>query len=84
MYCRSKVKVLTFKFDLLLKIHNILRIHLLIFTAILLFPFLQETPSTEQVAETQEATPMDLSEQLPEDMIAVGIRQTLRPPQEIT
>ncbi|KAK4308495.1 hypothetical protein Pmani_019811 [Petrolisthes manimaculis] len=46
--------------------------------------FFQETPSTEQVVETQEATPMDLSEQLPEDMIAIGIRQTLTPPQEVT
>ncbi|XP_069190099.1 E3 ubiquitin-protein ligase UBR2 isoform X3 [Procambarus clarkii] len=46
--------------------------------------FFQETPSTEQTLDIVESTPMDISEQLPEDMIAIGPRQTLRPPQEIT
>ncbi|XP_069939421.1 E3 ubiquitin-protein ligase UBR2 isoform X2 [Cherax quadricarinatus] len=46
--------------------------------------FFQETPSTEQTLDILESTPMEISEQLPEDMIAIGPRQTLRAPQEIT
>ncbi|KAG7160528.1 E3 ubiquitin-protein ligase UBR2-like 2, partial [Homarus americanus] len=46
--------------------------------------FFEETPSTEQVADIPETTPMELSEQLTEDMIAIGPRQTLRPPLEVT
>ncbi|XP_069985814.1 E3 ubiquitin-protein ligase UBR2 isoform X10 [Penaeus vannamei] len=44
----------------------------------------QETSSTEQTNDVVEPTPMDLTEQLPEDMIAIGPRQTLVQPQEVS
>ncbi|XP_042869971.1 E3 ubiquitin-protein ligase UBR2-like isoform X4 [Penaeus japonicus] len=44
----------------------------------------QETSSTEQTNDVVEPTPMDLTEQLPEDMIAIGPRQTLVQPQELS
>lgn len=45
----------------------------------------EETPSTvEQIPDVPESTHMDITEQLPEDMIAIGPRQTLRIPKEIS
>ncbi|XP_071525838.1 LOW QUALITY PROTEIN: E3 ubiquitin-protein ligase UBR2 [Panulirus ornatus] len=46
--------------------------------------FFQETPSTEQPVDIPESTPMDLTERLPEDMIAIGPRQTLAQPLDVT
>uniref|UniRef100_A0A0P4WDX2 E3 ubiquitin-protein ligase n=2 Tax=Scylla olivacea TaxID=85551 RepID=A0A0P4WDX2_SCYOL len=46
--------------------------------------FFKETPSTDQPADIPEPMVMELSDQLPENMIAIGPRQTLMPPQEVT
>ncbi|XP_050727381.1 E3 ubiquitin-protein ligase UBR2-like isoform X3 [Eriocheir sinensis] len=46
--------------------------------------FFKETPSTEQPADVPDPVPMELTEQLPEDMIAIGPRQTLTSPQEVS